>query len=153
MSSSRNVTLVLAFVLFGTLRAGAQTVLAPENQQVALAGKLRFIHGYGPPGYGENKKEDAPITYWVLELPNPVNTACTPEKPEWKEEDCGATKTLKLFFPTLPANYERQLKAKSMNGRRVVATGILHRADTMAEITPIYMDVAKIEPVQTSPKP
>jgi len=140
-------------MLGSLLRAGGQTVLEPLNQPVALAGELREVHGYGPPGYGENKKVDTPITYWVLELPNLVNTVCTPEKPQWEAEDCKATKQLKLFFPTLPANNGLELKAKAMKGRRVIATGILHRADTVGEITPIYMDVAKLQPVQTSAKP
>jgi len=118
-----------------------------------LAGELREVHGYGPPGYGENKKVDKPITYWVLELPNPVNSICKPEKPEWAAEDCQATKRLKLFFPTQPANNGLELKAKAMKGRRVLATGILHRADTVGEITPIYMNVAELQPVQAPPKP
>jgi hypothetical protein len=145
--------LMLVFVLFGTSQVGGQTVMEPVDQQVALAGKLRYVHGYGPPGYGEDKKVDAPISYWILELPNPVNTICTPEKPKWKDDDCRATKKLKLFFPTLPANNGLELKAKAMNGRRVIATGVLHRADTMGEITPIYMDVAEIGPVRTPPNP
>jgi hypothetical protein len=154
MTGSRKSTLVLTIIMLGSLlRAGGQTVLEPLNQQVALAGELREVHGYGPPGYGENKKVDTPITYWVLELPNPVNTVCTPEKPQWEAEDCKATKQLKLFFPTLPANNGLELKAKAMKGRRVIATGILHRADTMGEITPIYMDVAELQPVQTPSKP
>jgi hypothetical protein len=152
MERSNKTVLMLAFALFGILRVGAQTVLEPENQQVALIGKLRCVHGYGPPGYGEDKKVDSHITYWVLELPNPVNTVCTPEKPEWKENECGATKTLKLFFPTFPDDYEEKLKAKGMNGRRVIATGTLRRADTMGEITSIYMNVEKIEPKRTQPK-
>jgi len=155
MCGTRGTVFTLAFVLFGVYRAGAQTqtVMEPLNQQVALAGTLRYAHGYGAPGYGENKKVDKPIAYWVLEMPNPVNTVCTPDKPEWKEDECGATKTLKLFFPTLPANNGLELKAKAMKGRRVIATGVLHRADTVGEITPIYMDVAEIEPVRTSSKP
>lgn len=153
MTRSRSWTLVLAIMLGSMLRAGGQTVLEPENQQVALAGELREVHGYGAPGYGENKKVDAPITYWVLELPNPVNTICKPEKPQWEAEDCQATKRLKLFFPSQPVNNGLEAKAKALKGRRVLATGILHRADTVGEITPIYMDVAELQPVQAPPKP
>jgi hypothetical protein len=152
MTGSCKSAFVLTIMLGSLLRAGGQTVLEPLNQQVALAGKLREVHGYGPPGYGENKKVDKPITYWVLELPNPVNTVCTPEKPQWAAEDCKATKKLKLFFPTLPANNGLELRAKAMKSHRVIVTGILHRADTMGEITPIYMDVAELQPVQTPPK-
>ena len=147
MSRSRNSALVFAVMLCVMLRAGGQTILVPLNQEVALAGELREVHGYGPPGYGENKKVDTPTTYRVLELPHPVNTVCTPEKPEWEAEDCKATKQLKLFFPTLPANNGFELKAKAMRNHRVIATGVLHRSDTMGEITPIYMNVAELKRV------
>ena len=153
MSRSRKSALVFAAMLCSMLRAGGQTILEPQNQEVALAGELREVHGYGPPGYGENKKVDTPITYWVLELPNPVNVVCTPEKPQWEADDCKATKRLKLFFPTLPANNGLELKAKAMRGQRVLATGILHRSDTVGEITPIYMNVTELQPVQAAPKP
>jgi hypothetical protein len=156
MSGIRGSILMFSIMLC-SMRAGGQTVLEPLNQLVALAGELREVHGYGPPGYGENKKVDTPITYWVLELPNAVNTVCTPEKPQWEAEDCKATKQLKLFFPTLPANNGLELKAKAMKGHRVIVTGVLHRADTVGEITPIYMNVAELQsvqkPVPTSPKP
>jgi hypothetical protein len=116
----------------------------PLDREVALAGELRQVYGYGPPGYGENKKVDEPITYWVLDLPIPVNTACTPEKPEWAAEDCESTKRLRLFFPTLPAGNRLELRATAMQGHSVLATGVLHRASTMGEITPIYMNEADI---------
>jgi len=153
MTGSRNWVFVLAIMLCWMLRAGGQTVLEPVNQEVALAGELREVHGYGAPGYGETPKVDAPITYWALELPNTINTVCTPEKPQWEAEDCKATKRLELFFPSLPANNGLELKAKAMKGQRVIATGILHRSDTMGEITPIYMNVTALQPVQASPKP
>lgn len=153
MTGSRKTLFLLAIMIGAMLRAGGQTVREPLNQQVALAGELREVHGYGPPGYGENKKVDKRIIYWVLELPNSVNTICKPEKPQWEAEDCQATKRLKLFFPTEPANNGLELKAKTMKGHRVLATGILHRADTVGEITPIYMDVAELQPIQTPTKP
>jgi hypothetical protein len=153
MGRSCNLALVLAIMLCVMLRAVGQTILEPLNQEVALAGEIREVHGYGPPGYGENKKVDIPITYWVLELPHPVNTVCTPEKPQWKSEDCKATKQLKLFFPTLPANNGLERKAKAMKGHRVIATGVLHRSDTVGEVTPIYMNVAELQPVKTPANP
>jgi hypothetical protein len=153
MIGNRKTLLLLAIIVGAIFQASGQTVLEPLNREVALAGELREVHGYGPPGYGENKKVDTPITYWVLELPNLVNTVCTPEKPEWEAEDCKATKRLELFFPTLPANNGLELKAKTMKGHRVIATGILHRSDTMGERTPIYMNVTALQLVQASPKP
>ena len=152
MIGSRKTLFLLAIMVGAIFQASGQTVLEPLNREVALAGELREVHGYGPPGYGENKKVDTPITYWVLELPNLVNTVCTPEKPAWEAEDCKATKRLKLFFPTLPANNGLEHKAKAMRGQRVLATGVLHRSDTVGEITPIYMNVTELQPVHAAPK-
>jgi hypothetical protein len=144
---------ILAIMLGSAWRIGSQTILEPLNRQVALAGELRKVHGYGPPGYGENKRVDSPIEYWVLEPPNPVNTICTPEKPQWAVDDCKAAKQIKLFFPTSPANNGLERKAKSMKGTRVIATGILHRADTVGEITPIYMNVIALQSARAPQKP
>lgn len=152
MSINRKFPFALVFMLSSTAQAGDRTVLEPLNQQVALAGTLYEVHGYGPPGYGENKKVDTPITYWVLALPNPVNTVCTPERPEWIADDCKETNQLKLFFPDPPAGVKLEIKAKSMRNRKVVATGILHRADTAGEITPIYMDIVQLRLVRSWPK-
>jgi hypothetical protein len=141
-------------ILLGSAwRIGSQIIMEPLNQQIALAGELRKVHGYGTPGYGENKKVDSPIEYWVLEPPNPVNTACTPEKPQWAADDCKATKQIKLFFPTSPANNGLERKAKSMTGTRVIATGNLHRADTVGELTSIYMNVTELQPAGAPQKP
>ncbi len=153
MTASCKSYLVLAFLLSSILVAGGQTVRAPVNRKIALAGEIREVHGYGPPGYGENKKTDVPITYWVLELPNPINVSCAPEKPQWSSDDCRATMRLRLFFPTSPADNELERQAKAMKGHRVFATGILHRSDAVGEITPIYMDVTELQPVESSPKP
>jgi hypothetical protein len=95
---------------------------------------------------------DRPIIYWVLDLPSPVNTVCTPEKPQWEADDCKATKRLRLFFPTLPANNGLEGKAKAMRGQRVLGTGVLHRSDTVGEITPIYMNVKELQPIHAVPK-
>jgi len=149
MTGSRKFALTFAIMLGILSPAVGQTALEPLNKQVALAGKLREVHGYGPPGYGEDKKVDEPITYWVLDLPYPLNTACAPEEPQWAAEDCKAAKQLRLFFPTLPTNSGLELKAKAMKGQRVIASGVLHRADTMGEITPIYMDLAELKHLES----
>jgi hypothetical protein len=137
----------LLIVLCGSIFARAQTVMKPADQPVILTGTIREIHGYGPPGYGEDKKADAHVTYLVIDLPKPINIACSPERPEWASEDCGAAKRLKLFFSTSrgvdPEKWERT--AENLIGRKVSLTGVLHRADTVGEITPIYINVTAIE--------
>ena len=40
-----------------------------------------------------------------------------------------------------------------MRDRRAIVNGVLHRRDTVGEMTPIYMNVTDVQPVQASPKP
>jgi len=123
-----------------------------RDQEVRLSGQLKEVNGFGPPGFGEDKKVDAPIKYWILDLPKYINIPCTPEKPEWVEDDCKSAKQLKLFFPLSPSGNGLELKAKALRGRHIVAMGVLHRADTAGQITPIYMDVTEIKATRISPR-
>ncbi len=138
-----------ALLLFVTPVMVAQgAIIVPEDHVAALAGVIKLVHGYGPPGYGANKKTDRRITYWVLDVPTAVNTPCKPDRPEWRSIQCASTKRLRLFFPTLPLNNGLELAAKKLEGHRVVVSGVVHRADTLGEITPIYMNVTALQPVQ-----
>ncbi len=122
-------------------KAGDHAVLKPEGKQVALTGRISLVHGYGPPGWGEDPKQDARIVYWVIDLPIAINTPCKPERPEWVS-DCQSTKRLRLIVET----NDRVLgEAKVAQDRRATVSGVLHRQDTAGEITPIFMDVTNIK--------
>jgi hypothetical protein len=138
-------TLAVALInMLGAMPAVGQDLLEPLNQTVSMVGEIREVHGYGPPNYGEDKNEDAAITYMILELANPINTVCKPDRPEWSGDECKATKQVELFFPTLPSDNGIETRARAMVSKRVTVIGTLHRADTMGEMTPIYMDVAEL---------
>ena len=142
----RNLLLALIIAVSGFQTAVAQVVIEPSDRPVSLTGVIKEIHGYGPPGYGENKKTDPPVTYLAIELARPINTPCTPERPEWKSVDCAATKLLKLFFPSSDGSAQQlELSAKQMKGRRVVITGTLERQTTAGEYTPIVFNVMAID--------
>lgn len=121
----------------------AQGIMKPADRPVVLNGMIREVHSYGPPGYGEDKKSDAKVTYLAIELPRPINIRCTPEKTEWAAIDCQAAKRLKLFFFSSSGDALEQT-AKKMIGQRVSLTGTLKRADSAGEMTPIYIEVTAI---------
>jgi hypothetical protein len=123
----------------------AQTKTVPEDREIGLVGILREVQGFGPPGYGEDKKSDSKIRYWALELPTPITTPCTPERPEWKSSDCASTKRLRIFFKESSNQSDLERKARAAGTQKMFVRGTLHRSDTAGEITPIYMDVTKIE--------
>jgi hypothetical protein len=128
-----------------TVPAFSQQVIKPEDQDTSLQGTIRLIHGFGPPSYGEDSKHDVRVTYWALQLPIPVNTPCTPTKPEYAKNECGSAKQLKLFFYGLELTKLTDLPAAKWKDQLVIVRGKLHRADTAGEMTPIYVDVSEIQ--------
>jgi hypothetical protein len=121
--------------------------MEPSDRPVTLFGTVQLIHGYGPPGYGEDKKTDAHVTYLAIDLAKPISITCSPERPEWASANCGSAKRLKLFFAASSGVDSEKLEgiAVKLTGRKVSLTGVLHRADTVGEMTPIYIDVTAIE--------
>jgi hypothetical protein len=127
-----------------SLCCASKQIVKPEGQEISLKGTIRLIHGYGPPGYGEDPAHDAHVSYWALEVPTPVNTPCTPDKSEYAKDECGAAKRINLFFDGLAPTKLTDLPAAKWKDRQVTVHGKLHRADTAGEMTPIYMDVSQI---------
>jgi hypothetical protein len=136
-------SIFMALMIASQARTGEHVSLLPEDKEISLTGQVRFVHGYGPPGWGEDKKNDSKIVYWVIDLPVAINTPCKPERPEWEAIDCQSTKHLRLLIET---NNHLLTEAHAVQGHRAVVKGTLHRQDTAGEITPIYMDVTDIQP-------
>ena len=122
-----------------------RTALYPEAKQIILTGNIKLLHGYGPPGWGEDPKHDEHISYWVIDLPKPLNTPCTPERSEWAATDCQPAKQLRLI---VEADARLLAAAKAAKGRRAKVTGTLHRQDTAGEMTSIFMEVTEIKLLQ-----
>jgi hypothetical protein len=141
---------LLALLFSSTMIVGAQTSrqqVEPEDRDISINGTIRLIHGYGPLGYGEDRKHDAHVSYWALETSIPINTPCILEKTEFAS-DCAATKSMKLFFQGLELKPLAQLPAARWKDKPVVVHGRIHRADTAGEMTAIYMDVSDIAPMK-----
>jgi hypothetical protein len=136
----RIVLVCFCMLLSTQARAFAQQLIKPEGQETTLQGTIRLIHGYGPPGYGEDPKHDAHVSYWALEVSVPVNTPCTES-----EFGCDPAKRLKLFFPNMALVPLSDLPAAKWKDHAVTIHGKLHHADTAGEMTPIYIDVTSIQ--------
>ncbi len=137
--------MISLLLLFCGSRCLPQQIMKPEGKTTELIGVIRLVHDYGPPGFGEDPKHDSHVTYWALGVPVPVNVQCTPEKPEWAATDCGSAKRLKLFFDGDELMTLGHLPAAKWKDKTVIVQGKLHRADTAGEMTPIYMNVEKID--------
>jgi len=145
LSFTRTSLLVACVVLtFLGTQGFSQQPIKPEDQETTIVGTIKLIHGYGPPGYGEDPKHDTRVSYWAVEVPVPVNLSCTSEKKQFVDTDCASAKRLKLFFPGDGLMKLSELPAAKWEGKMVVVKGKLHRADTAGEMTLIFMDVTKI---------
>ena len=82
-----------------------------------MEGIIRLVHGFGPPGYGEDPKHDTHVTYWALEVPVPINTPCTPSSPQNAKYECESAKRMKLFFDGLALKKLDELPAAKWNDR------------------------------------
>ena len=128
-------------------------IVEPTDRPVALAGTMLMVHAYGPPGYGEDRRADMKVSYLALQLAFKVTTICTPQLPELESIQCGSTDTLRLEFPTNAEAADLKKKARALLGHRVLLTGVLHRQESKADYTAVYMDVAEVSEVQTGSQP
>jgi hypothetical protein len=136
---------LLALVLMALQpQSGVNGPLYPKDTSVTLTGRVNLLHGYGPPGWGEDPKHDAHIVYWAIDLPATINTPCKPARPEWTARDCQSTKRLRLI---VESDEHLLAEAKAVRGQRAAVTGVLHRQDTAGEMTPIFMDPTEIRPL------
>jgi hypothetical protein len=136
--------IVTLFLLLSVPLCAQRPLIEPTDRAVALAGTMRMVHGYGPPGYGEDPKKDVKVSYLALSLTFSVTTVCTPQLPQLQEIQCGAADTLRLVFPTNKEAGDLKKKALSLVGKRVLVTGVLHRQEAMSDYTHVYMDVAEV---------
>ena len=140
VKTTLRISIAALSLLFVGQETFCQQIIKPENQETSLQGTIRLIHGFGPPGYGEDPKHDERVNYWALEVPVAVNTPCTPAS----DFGCDPAKRLKLFFPNNALAQLTDLPAAKWKDKAVVITGKLHHADTAGEMTPIYIDVTTI---------
>jgi hypothetical protein len=141
------LAILMLLCLVAPVRA-QRPIVEPTDRPVALAGTMKMVHGYGPPGYGEDPKKDVKVSYLALSLTFSVTTLCAPQLPQLQEIQCGAADTLRLIFPTNKEAVALKKKALGLVGKRVLVTGVLRRQESMSDYTRVYMDVAEVSAVR-----
>jgi hypothetical protein len=146
----RKLYLVIVMLLLSLAAplSAQRPIVEPTDRPVALAGTMKMVHAYGPPGYGEDPKKDVKVSYLALGLAFSVTTICTPQMPQLQEIQCGATDTLRLVFPTNKEAVTLKKRALALVGKRVLVTGVLHRQESMSDYTHVYMDVAEVSAIR-----
>jgi hypothetical protein len=59
---------LLAAISLGSAQTPHQ-LIEPEDRAISIKGTIRLVHDFGPPGFGEDPKHDAHVSYWAIELP------------------------------------------------------------------------------------
>jgi len=141
---------VLWFLFAVPLTAQSKPIMEPANREVSLQGTIRLVHGFGPPGYGEDPKHDAHVSYWAREVPVAINLPCEATNPEEARYICRSAKRLNLFFEKDGIKKLNDRQPAKWKDRQVLVRGRLHRADTAGEMTDIYMDVSEIRGITST---
>lgn len=116
--------------------------IEPTDRTVALSGVLRMVYGYGPPGWGENKKEDIRISYWVIDVPQIIRVQCPQYLLDQRDHLCNGTKRLRLIV----LSDDLRAVAASLKGKQVIANGFLRLQKSAQDMTPVYMEVVDLKP-------
>ena len=123
--------------------------LEPTDRPVALSGVLRIVRGFGPPGWGESKREDSQMSYWVIDVFKRVRVKCPQYLLEQRDPLCAGTKRLRLVV----VSDELRAVAGRLSGKRVVAHGFLRLQKSVEEMTPVYMEVIELTPGSRAKRP
>lgn len=110
-----------------------------DKSRVTLAGILSRESVWGPPNFGEDPKHDRKETVWFISLYYPV--------PVLSDLEFGLKAELvQLRKLQLHVTVEQIDEMKSRLGRHAVVTGTLWTAVGPADVTPVTMQLARIEP-------
>lgn len=139
----------LHFALFllgaAVLSAAAPAQLAYEPTEVALTGTIRRQTFPGPPNYEDIAKGDAPETYWILSLLEPVDViatnAATRDFPANTTER--GVREMQLVFEISTAKNYRDFP--DAVGIPVAVTGTLFHAHTAHHRTAILLTVRDLK--------
>lgn len=110
-----------------------------DGHSTELSGTLFSRNYYGPPGYGENPKQDARESAWLLLLDAPICVVAS-DHPE-KDNNAGERDQIVVQLAAVHVEPERIQKVE---GRRVTVTGQLYHALTGHHRTPVLLDVYSV---------
>jgi hypothetical protein len=111
--------------------------LSYEPAIVELRGKLIIASKYGPPGFGEDPKNDEKVKVPILLLSRPVNVRGDPAS-DLNTESVSGVKEVQLTF-------QSRIPHGQLIGKEVVAKGVLFHGTTGHHYTAVLMDVREIK--------
>ena len=128
--------ILLALLAFAAACTGSATPHY-EPAQSQLTGRIEAETDYGPPGFGRTPDEDERLLAIVLALESPITIAADPES-DINTETLSGVRRIQLM------RNDRNMDA-ALAGRRVRVTGRLFTPTTGQWVTPVAMQVERIE--------
>ncbi|CAM2188456.1 DUF4431 domain-containing protein [Paraburkholderia sacchari] len=118
---------------------------AEPSSSITLEGTLLVGDFYGPPGYGENPKEDNIEHSLFLQLPaSPVTQIADP-----KVLDSFGPEAQRTYFVQVIADGPDRSELKKAIGHRVQVVGVPVAPLTGHHRTPLLIDVKSLKPIDT----
>lgn len=128
------LVLVAGIQTFTTAMACPLEFRWKETRAVEISGAVASSQEFGPPGFGENPKEDSVYTAYFLVLDEPVQVTLFDETPPRHVEAKRIT-----MFPPWPGSLA------SLVGKHVVTRGLLGNGVLPSELTPVSVGAVSVE--------
>jgi len=111
----------------------------PNGGAIEISGVLHQRKSWGPPNYGENPKTDSKYVAWLVfvSLPIPVQGGA--------DIDGKVQSTVSKIQLNIPMAFDRK-SLNLLDGKMVLASGKLWKADTAGYVTPVFLSVKTLTP-------
>ncbi len=106
-----------------------------------IKGTIQKVHHFGPPGYGEDPKNDQRLTAYILQLKQPIKVI------EAGDDDLNFT-TQTTEVQLLAFEFQKQLDVAVKKHKKVILTGEFFSAHTGYHIRKLLIDVKSFQILQ-----
>lgn len=126
----KKITKYIFFIIVALYSFNAFSSCLKEGDRVRLSGVISEKIYYGPPGWGEDKKNDKKLYEWILRLNKKLTCVDGADTGE-----AGWDQNVQLIM-----HNNNDYKKKSFLGREVSVEGIVFLAETGYHMTPVLLD-------------
>ena len=137
----------MCFLQPSFVHAAERELRADGQSEVSLCGILRHELRWGPPGFGENPKEDTKFTVWFISFKKPRSFSYVGEHHTEHKESLSEIQ----LSPDL--QNIRKVVLMQLTGKHVVVKGKLWPATSEGDITAVVLALAQQSNIKVSHTP
>ncbi|QCR36847.1 hypothetical protein C1N62_12480 [Nissabacter sp. SGAir0207] len=139
LSMLMKITLSMAILFYNF---GVYATCLKEGDKVVLSGVMKEELFYGPPNWGEDRKHDEKLLYWVLHLSSPLKCVI-----DANTEQEGWNSNVQLII----SGDDYKIKRNLLN-HHVTVEGNVMLAVTGYHMTPVLLKNTSFEPAKKNKK-